>query len=272
MTVNNCVDISSVSNTAVIGNGTSFSNLSYDVVPSAAILCERDSSANLQSNSMISAYTTTVKSAGTTTLTVSSTEQQYFTGASAQTVVLPVTSNLVIGQKFEIFNIGSSGNITVQSSGANTIHILNGGSSIIVTCISTSGTTAASWSSRTSTFIQIGAVGGIGIVSSGTPSNVTSLSLTPGAYIIKFTLYINPATSLSSAAIAVNTTSASMAGTLSSNLVRVSGLTITGATTISISSFPTIVTSTTTWYANTQVTYIGATPGGGYLFVAERIA
>jgi len=90
-------------------------------------------------------YTTTATAAGTTTLTSSSTRNQYFTGTSAQTVVLPVTSTLATGFSFRIVNL-STGLLTIQSSGANTITVLPPGTEIEFVCILTSGTTAASWS------------------------------------------------------------------------------------------------------------------------------
>jgi hypothetical protein len=102
----------------------------------------------------IDGYATTATAAGTTTLTVASAKNQYFTGTTTQTVVLPVTSTLVLGQTFEIFNI-STGKVTVQSSGANTIQVMGGtgityapgapGTKLVVTCIATSGTGTSSW-------------------------------------------------------------------------------------------------------------------------------
>lgn len=89
-------------------------------------------------------YTTTATAAGTTTLTATSTPLQYFTGSTTQTVVMPVTSTLLQGQAFTVVNT-STGAVTVQSSGANSITVLAGGTSATLTCILTSGTTAASW-------------------------------------------------------------------------------------------------------------------------------
>lgn len=45
-------------------------------------------------DNFINGFTTTATAAGTTTLTVSSTYNQVFTGGSTQTVVLPVASTL----------------------------------------------------------------------------------------------------------------------------------------------------------------------------------
>ena len=89
-------------------------------------------------------YTTTATAAGTTTLTVSSTQQQFFTGSTTQTVVLPVTSTLVLGQTFRIVNM-STGVVTVNSSGGNAVVAMVALAEVTVTCILTSGTTAASW-------------------------------------------------------------------------------------------------------------------------------
>lgn len=90
-------------------------------------------------------YTTTATAAGTTTLTVSSTEFQFFTGSTTQTVVLPVTSTLTTGHSYVVVN-NSTGVVTVQSSGANNVLVMGPQSTARFVCILTSGTTAASWS------------------------------------------------------------------------------------------------------------------------------
>lgn len=63
--------------------------------------------------------TITVTAAATTTLTVSSTKEQIFTGTTTQTVVLPVASTLSAGWSVEINN-RSTGVVTVNTSGGNT--------------------------------------------------------------------------------------------------------------------------------------------------------
>lgn len=93
-------------------------------------------------------YTTTATAAGTTTLTVNSTYDQFFTGATTQIVVLPVTSTLALGNAFRVVN-NSTGAVTVQSSGLNTITVIPGGGRALFTCILTSGTGTASWSATT---------------------------------------------------------------------------------------------------------------------------
>lgn len=93
-------------------------------------------------------FTTTATAAGTTTLTVASKRNQIFTGTTTQTVVLPVVSTLRAGQSFRIVN-NSTGNVTVQSSGANTILVLAAGTEAEFLCILITGTTAASWQALT---------------------------------------------------------------------------------------------------------------------------
>jgi len=89
-------------------------------------------------------YATTATAAGTTTLTNASVNQQLFTGTSTQTVTMPVASTMTTGTRYLIEN-NSTGIVTVQSSGANTIVAIPGGMSVKVTSILNSGTTAASW-------------------------------------------------------------------------------------------------------------------------------
>lgn len=112
----------------------------------ASTLALRDANANLLANNFLDGYATTATAAGTTTLTVSSTRQQFFTGATTQTVTLPVTSTLALGHSFLIVN-NSTGSITINSSGGNPVVVVAGSTSAVITCILTSGTTAASWSS-----------------------------------------------------------------------------------------------------------------------------
>jgi predicted RecA/RadA family phage recombinase len=123
--------------------------------------------------SVINGYTTTATAAGTTTLTAASTQQQFFTGSTTQTVVLPVTSTLVLGQSYYITN-NSTGLVTVQSSGSNTIRLVAANSTLIVTCILTSGTTIASWSAE-----HVGNAGGSLCVNNQTGTTY-SLALTDG--------------------------------------------------------------------------------------------
>lgn len=134
----------SYSGTAIpIANGGT-AKTSVTTAPAATSWAGWDANSNLSANNVLEGYATTATAAGTTTLTVGSAYQQFFTGTTTQTVVLPVTSTLVLGQKFLITN-ASSGIVTVESSGANTVIAQSGSSSYLYTCVLTSGTTAASW-------------------------------------------------------------------------------------------------------------------------------
>jgi hypothetical protein len=134
---------------SVIGNATgSTANASYipfTQLATVSTIVGRDVNGNSNFINSIDGYTTTVTSGGTTTLTVGSTYQQYFTGSSNQTIILPVTSTLTLGQQFQIVNSGS-GTLTLESSGGNSF---GGGllpsTSVIFTCILTSGTDTSSW-------------------------------------------------------------------------------------------------------------------------------
>lgn len=124
----------------------------------------------LTTRGFIQGYTTTATAAGTTTLTVNSTQQQFFTGSTTQTVVLPVTSTLTLGQSFTVVN-NSTGAVTVQSSGANNIAIQPTGTEITYVCILTSGTSAASWSVVTSAAAALrSATTVVGVAASTAPS------------------------------------------------------------------------------------------------------
>ena len=80
---------------------------------------------------------------GTTALSVTSTYQQYFTGSDTQTVTLPTTS-IAAGQQFQIVNT-STGAVTVQSSGSNTVLILAASTSAVFTALKATPTAAADW-------------------------------------------------------------------------------------------------------------------------------
>lgn len=107
---------------------------------------------SLASSNLIEGYTTQATAAGTTTVLATSTYQQYFTGTTTQTVKLPTTAGLTLGQQFQVVN-ASTGAVTVNSFGSNAITVLAGGTSGVFTCISTSLDTAAGWSATTSSTV-----------------------------------------------------------------------------------------------------------------------
>lgn len=205
----------------------------------ASTLMSRDANANASANSFIEGYTTTALANGNTTLTVGSTYGQYFTGSGStfQVIVLPVASTMVLGQQFRIVNLSTgTGDIQINSSGGQGVVDLAAGTSAIVTCILTSGTTASSWSA---TYYA-------DIVASGkklTVSNSLTLTGTDGSSIAFGTggtvLYGNQTITLTgdvtgSGATSIATTVAKIAGTV------VSGT--TGSTNVVFSTTPTLIT------------------------------
>jgi len=111
--------------------------------PTSLAIAQWDTNKNLSSNNFLPGYTTTATAAGTTVLTVASTQLQYFTGTTTQTVTLPVASTLVLGFSFTIVN-NSTGVVTINSSGGNLVEAMASETQLVVTCILTSGTSAAS--------------------------------------------------------------------------------------------------------------------------------
>lgn len=121
-------------------------------------------------------YTATATAAGTTTLTNTSSYFQLFTGTTTQTVVLPVTSTLQTGWTYHIVN-NSTGNVTVNSSGANVVITVIPGTTVMVTCIGTSLTTAADWEAG---YTDFGTLTGTGSVVMSTGATLTSATIDGG--------------------------------------------------------------------------------------------
>ena len=91
----------------------------------------------------LAGYTSTATAAGTTTMVVTDAQVQQWTGTTTQTVKLPTTS-VAAGDQRLIIN-DSTGIVTVQSSGANTIVALPPGTSAWFTARQATPTTAAHW-------------------------------------------------------------------------------------------------------------------------------
>ena len=134
-------------------------NTLITATPTALAASLWDANKNMSAVSFIPGYTTTVTSASPVTLVVGSNQQQYFTGSTAQTLTMPVANTLVVGQNWNVIN-NSSAAITINSSGGNLILTLPASSETVVTCVTASGTTAASWTTSP-------AVSGSGTVTSG---------------------------------------------------------------------------------------------------------
>jgi len=102
-----------------------------------------DNAGLVSANSYVSAQTSTATAAGTTTLTIASSQTQVFTGTTTQTVRLP-TTGVLAGQTYKIIN-NSTGAVTVQSSGGNTVATVSAGTLQVFIAQINTPTTAAHW-------------------------------------------------------------------------------------------------------------------------------
>jgi hypothetical protein len=112
--------------------------------PTASSFAAWDANSNFSSNSFLQSFQTTATAAGTTTLTVASKQIQVFTGVTTQTVQLPVVSTLALGQSYTIAN-KSTGEVTVKSSGGNTLVTMQANTEGTFYSIATSGTDVSVW-------------------------------------------------------------------------------------------------------------------------------
>lgn len=119
-------------------------------------------------------YTTTATSGTAQVLDVNANYLRYYTGSTAQTVTLPVTSTLALGHSYEFHN-NSTAVLTIQSSGLNTVVTVPPSTTVHLVCILTSGTTAASWDFdfTGSSSVPIRKVAGTIALTGGTPAAIT---------------------------------------------------------------------------------------------------
>lgn len=173
-------------------------------------------------------YTTTATAAGTTTLTVSSERNQYFTGATTQTVVLPVASTMrALGDAFRIVN-NSSGAVTVNSSGGNLVATLVANTQATITCVLLSGTAAASW--------DVKFTGTTATTGTGSGVRATSPTLTTPD------VGVATATSINKVAITAPASAATLTIANNKTLTANASLTLTGTDSTTM-TFPTTTAS-----------------------------
>jgi hypothetical protein len=120
-------------------------------------------------------FTTTATANSNTTLDSTSSYYQIFTGTANQNVALPIVSTLSNGWTFHICN-NSTGSLSIRSSGANTVITVPSQVTVMCTCISTSGTTEASWEAGLTDFSTATGNGSVVLATNASLSNVTILS------------------------------------------------------------------------------------------------
>ena len=108
---------------------------------SAAMI--RDANANVAINNLLESGTSTATGGTTTTLTVSSTGFQQFTGSTTQTCVLPAANTLALYQAFYIVN-RSTGAVTVNANGGGLVQSMATNTQCWFTCTNI-GSGAGTW-------------------------------------------------------------------------------------------------------------------------------
>ena len=166
------------------GGSCTFTALaSPSTTPAASTIAEWDANVNLSAYNLIDGYATTATATTNTYLTVSSKYQQYFTGTATQSVLLPATSTLVLGQQYLIVN-NSTQVVTVKASDASTVQAMAAATQLVVTCISTSVTTSAGWSASYASLALATGTANYIVLSAQTTSGAISAGMAAGNYYI----------------------------------------------------------------------------------------
>ena len=207
------------------------------------------------------AYATTVTAAATSTLTSSSAYLQYFTGTTTQTVTLPVVSTLTLGQGFYINN-NSTGIVTVQSSGLNSVIAIPGNMSVVLTCVSTSGTTAASWDADYSGSTTITGTGNWVFSSSGSLTTPTIAGATLSGTVTS-TATVSGGTYTAATFTSSTFTSGTLSGSITSTATISGGTFSSGTLAGSITSTATVTGGTYSSFTMAGTVTSTATITGG---------
>lgn len=133
---------------------------SVTTAPTATAFAGWDANKNLSANNHIQGYTAVTTAGATTTLTVGSTFIYYFTGSTTQTVTMPVVATLVAGMQWYFVNI-SSGAVTVQSSGGNTIVVMASQTAALFTVVGIVATDNTSWNTDYKSVVAVSGKKGV---------------------------------------------------------------------------------------------------------------
>lgn len=207
-------------------------NIGYSSTSTASKLIEYDANSNCNANNFNLGYTITATAADTTTLTVSSTGRQDFTGTTTQTVVLPVTSTLGTGVQYTMINY-STGVVTVQSSGGTTLIAMPANSAANYTTKSTGHTDGTDWAIQYAanvTGVTLPAIVGNGRVTAQTSANASVSTYTVGSsdasFYVSANVDLTAATTNAFTVTCTYTNEASSSVTLTEAFTKVTGSTL----------------------------------------------
>lgn len=201
-------------------------------------------------------FQTTATAAGTTALTLASPQVQVFTGTTTQTVTLPTTS-VPAGAQWQIVN-QSTGAVTVQSSGSNTVTILAAGTSGVFTAVVATPTTAANWASQ---------YGGVSVASGKALQANNTLTLAAPTDGVTFTI-----PGANAAALAAPVADIAVGGTTKTKILASNAIpanTLTTGSTFRVRAFGTQGAATSSIY---YAIYIGTSGTTGDVLVASNVA
>ena len=200
-TVSNSINvIGTDGKTICINNDVSFSSLvdgnTYTFPAVSDTVCTLNTPQTLINKTMrtpIYGFSTFTTSGSTVALTNASNYYNVFTGSSNQTITMPITTTLTVGQSFMFIN-NSTGVLTVNTSSSSLIQKLQAGMRDVITCLVASGNTPSSWTSTLNS--NIDSAGDV-IIASGTASTsyTTGAVQVSGGVGVSGALYVGSSTS-----------------------------------------------------------------------------
>lgn len=131
-------------------------------------------------NANLQTFTTTATASGTTALSNTSTYYQYFTGSLAQTITLPLNTDIKNGWSFHVAN-NSTSNLTVNSNSGALVATIIPQTTQHITCVDATVNTAAAWDSGSTDFGSLTGTGAAVLATS--PTLVTPALGTPSALV-----------------------------------------------------------------------------------------